>query len=279
HRESKHAVERMNAALHHRGPDDRGIFEYQSKTRSTGFISVCLGNTRLAILDTSRAGHQPMVDENTGICLTYNGETYNFNELKSEIGDQFGPWSSKTDTEVVLRAYRKWGIAAFQRLRGMFALAIWDPVHHELILARDPFGIKPLYYFESRERDSARLIFASEVRAILASGLVARRLSADGVGSYLSCGSIQSPLTIVSGVKSVMPGECLVFHAGKTRWDVKVVSINNQPSQSMFGMKRESRLRLTCAKNSNSRYARISSATFRLACSCQAAWIRAHSWR
>ncbi|HEX6732472.1 MAG TPA: hypothetical protein VF074_20810, partial [Pyrinomonadaceae bacterium] len=133
----------MNVAMRHRGPDDQGLFEHHSDSET---VQVCLGNTRLSIIDTSNAGHQPMLDPETGNCISYNGETYNFRELRNEIGDEFGPWRSSTDTEVVLRAYRKWGIEAFGKLRGMFALAIWDQRKRELVLARDPFGIKPLYY-------------------------------------------------------------------------------------------------------------------------------------
>ena len=214
--ELKRAVTRMNAALRHRGPDDNGIFEYESKS-----VSVCIGNTRLAILDTSSAGHQPMVDPETGICLSYNGETYNFQQLRQEIGNEFGPWCSTTDTEVVLRAYRKWGLAGLRRLRGMFALAIWNPNSRQLILARDQFGIKPLYYCHSQEA----LIFASEIRAMSASGLVEKRLSSEGVASYLSCGSTQAPLTILQGVKSLMPGECLIFRPSEKTWQSESVLI------------------------------------------------------
>ena len=128
----------MNAAQQHRGPDDRRDW-FECRRRSL------LGNTRLAIIDTSAAGHQPMNDPETGNWITYNGETYNFKDLRREIGDE--PWFSNTDTEVVLRAYRKWGVDAFRKMRGMFALAIWDERNSELVLARDPLGIKPLYYY------------------------------------------------------------------------------------------------------------------------------------
>src|SRR5882724_2479097 len=151
-------VKRMNAALRHRGPDDHGIAELHESANAQFGTRLCLGNTRLAIIDTSDAGHQPMNDPETGNWITYNGETYNFHELRREIGNEFGPWRSHTDTEVVLRAYRKWGVEAFGKLRGMFALAIWDAGKQELILARDPFGIKPLYYFQGNARDGiARL--------------------------------------------------------------------------------------------------------------------------
>ena len=191
-------VVRMNEAQRHRGPDDQGV-------------AVCgevvFGNTRLAIIDTSAAGHQPMHDPETGNWITYNGETYNFKELRRELG---GEWESNTDTEVVLRAYQRWGVDAFRKLRGMFALAIWDNPERRLILARDPLGIKPLYYYAY----SDQLIFASELRALLASGLVPRRLSTAGVDSYLANGSIAAPLTIIDGVKQLLPGHYLEVKEG-----------------------------------------------------------------
>src|ERR1041385_3436531 len=213
------AVSRMNTALHHRGPDDYGVANVRAHTSSPEHsINLSLGNTRLAIIDLSAAGHQPMHDPDTGNWITYNGETYNYRELRSELGDEFGPWRSNTDTEVVLRAYRKWGTDAFPRLRGMFALAIWDQSKHALVLARDEFGIKPLYcFFGSSEAisttssviSSNTFMFASEVRALLASGMVPRTLSASGLSSLLEFGSVQAPLTIVDNVWSLMPGTCL----------------------------------------------------------------------
>jgi len=191
---SRDAVVRMNHAQQHRGPDDCGI-------ASCG--EVHLGNTRLAIIDTSSAGHQPMNDPRTGNWITYNGETYNFKDLRRELDDD--PWSSNTDTEVVLRAYAKWGIDAFRKLRGMFALAIWDDQKQTLVLARDPLGIKPLYYYA----DGQRFIFASELRALLESGVVPRKLSTAGVDSYLANGSIEEPLTIIEGATQLLPGHCL----------------------------------------------------------------------
>jgi asparagine synthase (glutamine-hydrolysing) len=188
----------MNHTQQHRGPDDHGI---ASCTFSGG--EVILGNTRLAIIDTSTAGHQPMNDPQTRNWITYNGETYNFKDLRHELGDE--PWTSNTDTEVVLRAYRHWGSDAFRKLRGMFALAIWDDQKQTLLLARDPLGIKPLYYYATEHQ----FIFASELRALLASGLVPRKLSAAGIDSYLANGSVESPITIIDGVKQLLPGQCL----------------------------------------------------------------------
>ena len=186
-------VVRMNEAQRHRGPDDRGVIECGK---------VVLGNTRLAIIDTTVAGHQPMNDPVSGNWITYNGETYNFRELRRELG---GEWASNTDTEVVLRAYGRWGVEAFTRLRGMFALALWDASNKRLVLARDPLGIKPLYYYVAKDV----FVFASELRALLASGLVPRRLSSAGVESYLGSGSVAAPLTIVEGVRQLLPGHSL----------------------------------------------------------------------
>lgn len=202
---SSDVVRRMNDAQKHRGPDDQGI----AKCEFHGG-EVLLGNTRLAIIDTSRAGHQPMHDPVTGNWITYNGETYNFQDLRHEIS---GPWVSNTDTEVVLRAYREFGVSAFGKMRGMFALGLWDNHKKTLVLARDPLGIKPLYYYVSENQ----LVFASELRALLAGGLIPRHLSATGVDSYLANGSIEAPLTIIDGIKQLLPGHVLHVSANNGR--------------------------------------------------------------
>jgi asparagine synthase (glutamine-hydrolysing) len=195
--EGVQVVERMNAKLRHRGPDDQGIWSVD-----IAGAAVSLGNTRLAIIDTSSAGHQPMLDPDTGNCITYNGETYNFKDLSETIG--LNPRSG-SDTEVVLHAYRKFGTDLFAKLRGMFALAIWDNEKRELVLARDRFGIKPLYYGSSNNL----LIYASELRALVASELIPRKLSRAGLDSYLASGSVAAPLTMVEGVRQLLPGHYL----------------------------------------------------------------------
>jgi asparagine synthase (glutamine-hydrolysing) len=216
-------LEKTNSALRHRGPDDRGIYLEPIENGLVG-----LANTRLAIIDLSVAGHQPMRDSEAGLTITYNGEIYNFRELRQEIGDAFGPWRSHTDTEVVLRAYRRWGVKAFAKLRGMFAIAIWDAGQAELVLARDPFGIKPLYYSaKNPQRPTSNVqrprgeeahwtldlghafVFASEVRALLATGWLGPKLSREGLASYLEYGSVQAPTTIIDGVLSLLPGHFL----------------------------------------------------------------------
>lgn len=187
----------LNSAQKHRGPDDEGVWSVEFEGGNVG-----LGNTRLAIIDTSSAGHQPMLDAETGNCITYNGETYNFKDLSDSI--RLNP-CSQTDTEVVLHAYRHYGLECFGKLRGMFALAIWDHQKRELILGRDPFGIKPLYYYLT----DRLFIFASELRALLATGLIPRKLSPSGLNSYLANGSVAAPLTMVEAVRQLMPGSYL----------------------------------------------------------------------
>ena len=215
---ARDVVVHMNHAQKQRGPDDSGI---ASRTLHHGQLH--LGNTRLAIIDTSNAGHQPMNDPQTGNSITYNGETYNFKDLRHELN---GPFTSNTDTEVVLRAYGRWGVDAFPRLRGMFALAIWDDQKQTLVLARDPLGIKPLYYY----RDKKHFIFASELRALLASGLVPRKLNLDGIDSYLATGSVAAPLTIIDGIKQVLPGHCLQVNQDLEVRDVEFAT----PKQTNF---------------------------------------------
>src|SRR5688572_12577037 len=142
----------MTRRIAHRGPDDEG-------TWVAGPVG--LGNRRLAIIDLSAAGHQPMSTEG-GIVLTFNGEVYNFRELRRELETAGHAFRSHTDTEVVLRAYDEWGPACLERFNGMFALAIWDGRRRELFLARDRYGIKPLYYGEA----GSDFLFGSEIKSL-----------------------------------------------------------------------------------------------------------------
>ena len=137
-------IEAASAAIGHRGPDDQGV---QRITFAGG--EVVLGNRRLAILDLSPAGHMPMSDPDTGNWITYNGEIYNFRELKQELIQASDRFLSDSDTEVILKGYARYGVEWLARLRGMFALALFDARDEELVLARDRFGIKPLYYWQS----------------------------------------------------------------------------------------------------------------------------------
>jgi len=196
----------MVKSIHHRGPDDFG-----SDVFTDGSSKIYLGSTRLAIVDLSELGHMPMIERETGIVIIFNGEVYNFRTLRAELislGEQF---VSGTDTEVVLKAYKRWGKSCINRFEGMFAFAILDPLKKIIFLARDRVGKKPLYF--SRLSDGG-FIFASEVRALLASRLIARKLSIEALNSFLSVGYVISPFSIIDGVESLMPGYYLEFDLG-----------------------------------------------------------------
>jgi len=204
------AARRATGALGHRGPDDEGV---EVLTAEGAPLAVAFGHRRLAILDLSPAGHQPMRDERGGNWVTYNGEVFNFRELRRGLEARGLAFRSGSDTEVLLKGYGTDGAAAVEGWRGMFALGLWEPGRERLVLVRDRLGIKPLYYFH----DGESFIFASEVRALLQTGLVPRRLSRAAVESYLAYGSVQQPLTIVEGVYEVLPGHLLTFEGGQVR--------------------------------------------------------------
>ena len=205
--EFRRPVQAMVTALTHRGPDDEGLEVLGS---AAGSGTVLLGARRLAILDRSAAGHQPMREPQTGSWLVYNGETYNFAALRASFGTGVA-WRSSGDTEVLLQSYRRDGLEAFARWQGMFAAAVWDAPRQRLVLVRDRLGIKPLYYWQG----DGLLLFASEVRALLASGLIPRRVSPDGVSGYLAFGAAQDPLTLIEGIRAVPPGHSAVVEAGR----------------------------------------------------------------
>ncbi len=191
-------IQRMQAALKHRGPDDAGI--YISPARQAAFA-----HTRLAILDLSSAGHQPMSTANGRYWITFNGEIYNFQQLRQNLISQGEEFHSQTDTEVILKLYQRFGSDCVNYLRGMFAFAIWDDWEKTCFLARDHLGIKPLYYWKS----GSNLVFASELRAILASGLPAINLSPEGLYGYLISGSVPEPHTLISGIDCLPAGHWL----------------------------------------------------------------------
>lgn len=203
------ALSRMLQALRHRGPDDSGSQALPERPEEARTVFV--GATRLAILDLTQAGHQPMRDPATGNWIVLNGEIYNHADVRQALGEAAGPWASRSDTETVLRAYGRWGPACLGRLRGMFALAIWDAREAALCCARDRLGIKPLYYWTG----SGRVVLASEVRALLASGLVPRRLDLQGLAGFVRFGSVPEPLTLVAGVGSLPPGHWMKVRAGR----------------------------------------------------------------
>lgn len=210
-------IDRMVAAMSHRGPDDHGVYHDREE-------GICIGQSRLAILDLTPLGHQPMSFANLRYWITYNGEVYNYRELRNELellGERF---VSGTDTEVVLAAYAHWGAKALNRLRGMFAFGIWDSLEKTLFLARDRFGIKPLYYVASKQS----FAFASEVRALRAGGVASNVADLQAIWDYLSFGSIVQPRTVLRDVRSLPPGNFAVLKRGEFRieryWDAALAT-------------------------------------------------------
>ena len=197
---------RMLAQMARRGPDDEGHCEI--RLRAGG--QLWLGARRLAILDLSADGHQPMHDPLTGNVLVYNGEIYNFRELRRELESHGCAFRSRCDTEVLLLGYRLWGQPVVERLRGMFAFALWDEAQQQLLLVRDRHGIKPLYYAET----PAGLLFGSELRTLLSSGLVARDLDATGLDSLLRFGAVQEPATLIRSARLLPAGHWLLWTPG-----------------------------------------------------------------
>ena len=191
-------LEVMNDLIAHRGPDDAGIWAHERG--HVGF-----GHRRLSIIDPSPAGHQPMRDE-AGRWLTYNGEVYNYPELRAELG---GSWRSGTDTEVVMRAHDRWGAEALGHLRGMFAYAVWDEAEQELLCVRDRFGIKPFYYAQVGDV----LYFASEPKALLPF-LPAIETDLEGLKDYLAFQFCLAGKTLFKGVRELLPGHYLRVRGG-----------------------------------------------------------------
>lgn len=199
------AVERMVQRQQHRGPDDRG---WHSEGAAT------LGMARLAIIDPAN-GRQPMRSPDGRYTLVFNGALYNYRELQAEL--RAGGWEFRTacDTEVLLAAYARQGAACLARLRGMFAFAVWDAQERTLFAARDPLGIKPLYY---ARRIDGGIVFASELNALLASSLVPREIDPSSVAEYLAWFAVPAPRTIYRGIANLSPGHALtVDAAGRVR--------------------------------------------------------------
>ncbi len=205
---NKSAVDSMVKAMRHRGPDDNGTY-FDSK--------ISLGMTRLAILDVSDAGHQPMTVADESIWIVYNGETYNFKSERSILEEKGYKFSSGSDTEVILKMYREYGDDFLKRLRGMFALAIYDKRgghgKEKLLLARDHFGIKPLLYANIGDQ----IIFASEIKTLLASGLIEPEIDPIGLRYLLTYGSVCYPHSIIKGIKMLPPAHKLVVENGEMK--------------------------------------------------------------
>lgn len=206
------AAAAMGEALAHRGPDDAGSWSSDPERGNP----CTLVHRRLAIQDLSSAGHQPMASACGRWQLVFNGEIYNQHILRRDLERQGHRFRSTSDTEVLLQLLIHNGTAALQRLRGMYAFCLWDNEQQSALLARDPYGIKPLYLWQG---PGGQLLFASEVRALLASGLVPRQLDAEALAGFLRCGSLPEPQTLVAGVQSLPPGWLGEWRAG--RWQIQ----------------------------------------------------------
>ena len=212
----------MRDAMVHRGPDDCGVF----------LDGPCaLGHRRLSIIDIA-TGSQPMIAEEDGfLCaIVFNGEVYNYQELRSELINLGHFFITKSDTEVILRGYKQWGESVVEKLRGMFAFAIWNGEEKELFIARDRMGIKPLYYFLS----SDAFIFASEIKAILASGHTKGEIEPLSLDSFLTLGYVPGPLTMFKNIQKLMPGHTLTVEVGRKPaircyWDFAQIEMETIP--------------------------------------------------
>jgi asparagine synthase (glutamine-hydrolysing) len=202
----------MAAAMRHRGPDDEGFLAGDARA-----VGLALGIRRLSIIDLA-GGHQPIWNETRDVAVVFNGELYNYRELRERLALCGHHFATKSDTEILVHAWEEWGEDCLTELRGMFAFALLDlrgryaraPL---LFLARDPLGIKPLYYTQTAEG----FAFASEVRALMASGIAAKRLSQDALTAYLLFGSVSEPVTLLEGVFSLPPGHHMLLHVPERR--------------------------------------------------------------
>lgn len=205
-------LQRMTNSMTHRGPDDSGL-DFDDAA------GVGLGFRRLAIIDLSAAGHQPMSNEDGSVWLVFNGEIYNYLDLRPHLEAKGHRFHSRTDSEVIIHQYEERGAECVKDLNGMFGLAIWDAPKQRMVFARDRVGKKPLYYYD----DGQRLLFASELKAILADRSVPRELDYEALGQYLTLGYVPPPRTIFRGVKKLPPGHVMVFENGQATisryWD------------------------------------------------------------
>jgi asparagine synthase (glutamine-hydrolysing) len=222
-------LDQMGQVLSHRGPDDHGHYVGRG---------VGIGMRRLSIIDVA-GGHQPIANEDETVWLVLNGEVYNFKGLRKELEQKGHRFRTRTDTEVIVHLYEEAGPAFFKRLRGMFALALWDVKRERLILGRDRIGEKPLYV----RRDSRGLLFASELKAILQVEEVPRRLNLTALQEYLALGYVPAPLTMLEGIEKILPGHYLLVEKGSIEdheyWDVPFGQVESRSEKEWIECTRE----------------------------------------
>jgi asparagine synthase (glutamine-hydrolysing) len=210
--EDKSLIKKMTDTIIHRGPDDSGYFTDKN---------ISLGHRRLSVIDLSKRGRQPMSNEDGSIWITYNGEVYNYRELRGELQKKRHKFKSDTDTEVLIHSYEEFGIDFLKRLRGMFAFCIYDSTKNKVFLVRDRAGIKPLYYYHDRNQ----LVFASEIKAILETG-IEKKINRDSLYSFVTFQYTIGNNTILDNVKKLLPGHYLELSDGSIKltkyWELKL---------------------------------------------------------
>jgi len=236
HNPSQH-INSMLQSIEHRGRDDEGkwLSDPIDEDRRVAF-----GHRRLSIIDTSVGGHEPMFSHDERYVLTFNGEIYNYRELRDQLQKLGYTFRSDSDAEVLLAAFSQWGTDSLLRLNGMFAFAIWDKQDQTLTLARDHVGIKPLYYahLPANTGSPTAFIFASEVKAILATGLVEPALDPEALNQFLTFLWAPDPNTLFSGIKTVPPGHFLRLHNDDVHvvqwWDVSFDQIEEGKNEGWW---------------------------------------------
>ncbi len=229
----------MLKAIEHRGRDDEGVWT-SSPINDEG-QGVCFGHRRLSIIDTSAAGHQPMLSSDGRLVVILNGEIYNYRELREYLTTKGHSFRTQTDTEVLLAAWAEWGEDCLPRLNGMFAFALWDERARTLFLVRDRVGIKPLYYATEGAQDAGApnsFVFASEIKSILASGLVKAELDRERLHQFLTFLWVPDPNTLFRGIRTVPPGHIVTLRKNELNvrewWDISFDSIEEGKSDGWW---------------------------------------------
>src|SRR5258708_24576568 len=243
----------MLQTIEHRGRDDEGV--WTSPAMDDEGRRVCFGHRRLSIIDTSSAGHQPMLSHDGRFVLILNGEIYNYRELRERLTGKGHSFRTQTDTEVLLAAWAEWGANCLSRLNGMFAFALWDNNERALFLARDRVGIKPLYYAQCQKPDPGSpagqprwggggeggcnpIVFASEVKSILASGLIKAELDNESLHQFLTFLWAPDPNTLFRGIKTVPPGHLVTLRGDELSvrqwWDISFDAIEEGKSEAWW---------------------------------------------
>jgi len=216
-------ISRMMRAVSHRGFDGDGIFVDQQK-------QIFFGHKRLAIVNQNILGLQPMTTPDGRYTIIFNGEIYNYKSLMVELGCHGIDIKSETDTEVLLHGFALWGTSFLKKVRGMFAFVIWDALLKRAYLVRDQFGIKPLYFAHIKRDGVSGVIFASELKALLASDLIPRKVNKQALAEYFRYASIRAPVTMVQGVESLEPSTVIILKNGtkkvETIWDLGLINVN-----------------------------------------------------